>query len=263
MISADRKRIYVETGKKRKNSPALLDLSAEPGFKYDTHLHTSEASACAYDTGADMVRAYSSAGYQGFIVTDHFFNGNTSVPPHLPWGKRVDLFCRGYENAKEEGDKCGFQVFFGWEYGYHGTDFLTYGLDKNYLLEHPDVLKWGLMEYADHVHAHGGFIVHAHPFREAFYISRIRLYPDMVDAVESINASHTNPVFNLRASEYAKEHGLPSVSGSDAHSVRPLPGGGVAFDRKLDSIQDYIKIIKTGKGYHLLGNSGLHETVGE
>ncbi len=228
-------------------------VNSSPSFKYETHVHTSEASACALDTAADMVRAYAQAGYQGIIVTDHFFNGNTCVPQHLPWELRVELFCQGYENAREEGDKCGLQVFFGWEYGYHHTDLLTYGLDKTFLLEHPDILNWRIDEYADKVHENGGFITHAHPFREAFYISRIRLLPNIVDGVEVINASHTDPSFNQKALEYALENGLLKMSGSDAHSVRQLFGGGVAFDRKMNSIDDFIDTIRSKEGYRILG----------
>jgi histidinol phosphatase-like PHP family hydrolase len=238
--------------KNNQSTAGRLDVSAEAGFKYDTHIHTRESSACAFDTAEDLVRAYKDAGYHGFIVTDHFFNGNTNVPSHLPWETRVNLFCKGYENAKAAGDTCDFQVFFGWEYGYRGTEFLTYGLDKKYLLENPDILSWSLTDYADHVHAHGGFIVHAHPFREAFYILKLRLYPDMVDAVEGMNASHTNPLFNEKAMAYAKEHGLPVQCGSDAHSIHPLLGGGVVFDRRIESIHDYISFIRSGKGYRLL-----------
>ena len=47
-------------------------------YLYETHMHTSEASACAGSTGAQMARAYKEAGYTGIIVTDHFFYGNTS-----------------------------------------------------------------------------------------------------------------------------------------------------------------------------------------
>jgi len=223
------------------------------GFKYETHMHTSETSACAYDTAADMVKAYAKAGYQGIIVTDHFFNGNTSVPPHLPWETRVELFCRGFENAKAEGDKCGLQVFFGWEYGYDHTDLLTCGLDKAFLLEHPDILQWGVNEYAAQVHSHGGFITHAHPFREAFYISTIRLFPDLVDAVEVINASHTDPTYNARALLYARQHGLLHMSGSDAHAVNQMFGGGISFDRKMESIGDLINTVRSGEGCRLLG----------
>ena len=46
-------------------------------YLYETHMHTSEASACAGSTGAQMARAYKEAGYTGIIVTDHFFYGNT------------------------------------------------------------------------------------------------------------------------------------------------------------------------------------------
>ncbi|MEI8199376.1 MAG: PHP-associated domain-containing protein [Eubacteriales bacterium] len=222
-------------------------------FKYETHLHTSETSACAFDTGSDMVRAFAGAGYQGIVVTDHFFNGNTTVPSHLPWGRRVELFCRGYENARAEGDKCGLQVFFGWEYGYDHTDLLTYGLDREFLLEHPDILSWGLEEYAQQVHRHGGFITHAHPFREAFYISKIRLFPAIVDAVEVINASHTNPSYNRMALQYAKENNLRFMSGSDSHAVDQVFGGGVAFDRKMESIADLISTVRAGQDYQLLG----------
>jgi hypothetical protein len=227
-------------------------ISGKQMYKYETHLHTSETSAFAYDTGADMVKAYTAAGYQGIIVTDHFFNGNTCVPSHLPWERRVELFCQGYENAQKAGDRYGLQVFFGWEYGYDHTDLLTYGLDKTFLLEHPQILSLNITEYAAEVHRHGGFLTHAHPFRKAFYINEIRLFPDIVDAVEVINASHTDPSFNVKARKYADEHRLLYMSGSDAHSEKPLFGGGVAFDRKVESIEDFISTVKTGN-YQLLG----------
>ena len=70
-------------------------------YKYETHLHTTEASACAIFDGVKQVRKYKELGYTGIVVTDHFFNGYTCIPADLPWEERVDLFCKGYENAKE------------------------------------------------------------------------------------------------------------------------------------------------------------------
>jgi histidinol phosphatase-like PHP family hydrolase len=101
-------------------------------YRYETHLHTNEASACAQVSAVEHVRTYKELGYAGIIVTDHFFNGNSSVPRNLPWEQRVDLLCRGYENAKKEGDRVGLSVFFGWEANYNGTEFLIYGLDKEW-----------------------------------------------------------------------------------------------------------------------------------
>lgn len=224
-------------------------------YFYETHMHTAEASACATGTGAKMVRAYSSLGYTGVIITDHFLNGNTAIPGGLPWEKRIELFCRGYENALEEGKKTGLHVFFGWEYAFNGTEFLTYGLDKEFLLKHPDMLEWSVEKYIRVVHDHGGFIVHAHPFREAPYIPRIRLYPQWVDAVEVINASHLDPSFNEKAKEYAKKHGLLQLSGSDSHHADCIFGGGMAFERELYTIFDFIEAVKDQKGYRLLPGS--------
>ena len=92
-------------------------------YLYETHMHTSEASACAGSTGAQMARAYKEAGYTGIIVTDHFFYGNTSVDRSLPWEEWVRRFCLGYEHAKAEGERIGLSVFFGWEACYEGTEF--------------------------------------------------------------------------------------------------------------------------------------------
>lgn len=224
-------------------------------YKYETHLHTKEASACAGSTGAEMVRAYAKAGYAGIIVTDHFFNGNTAIPKHLLWETRVSLFCRGYENAREEGARLGLHVFFGWEYGYHGTDFLTYGLDKSFLLANPDMLAWPIEEYFDRVHRHGGFITHAHPFREASHISAIRLFPGYVDAVEVINASHTNPAYNEKAMQFAKQYSLLQTSGSDTHYACALAGGGMEFDDELHSIEEFIRAVRKSNGRLLSGHS--------
>ena len=45
-------------------------------YIYETHLHTSEGSACGRSKAADIVHAYKAAGYTGIIITDHFFYGN-------------------------------------------------------------------------------------------------------------------------------------------------------------------------------------------
>lgn len=215
------------------------------GYSYETHMHTSEASACAVSTGAEMARAYGAAGYTGIIITDHFYYGNTAVDRSLPWRQWVERFCLGYEHAREEGKRIGLQVFFGWESGYDGTEFLIYGPDKDWLLEHPEIRDATVEEQMRLVHEAGGIISQAHPYREASYIREIRTFPDVVDAVEGINASHSSPQkrerhpeFNERALEYAWKYRLPLTAGSDQHSTQML-GGGMVFPRKLSDIHDF------------------------
>ena len=186
-------------------------------FIYETHCHTSETSKCASIGGADLAAFYKSLGYTGIVVTDHFFNGNTTVPRELPWAERVDLFTAGYRAAKAKGDEIGLDVFFAWEFSAGGgTDFLTYGLGIDWLLGHPDVDKLHINDYADLVHECGGTIIHAHPFREAGYIPMIRLVPRKVDGVE-INGCRT-AFENRMAEEYAKNYELPLSYGTDNHA---------------------------------------------
>lgn len=219
-------------------------------FKYETHLHTTAASACALFSGEQHARCYKEAGYTGIIVTDHFFNGNCSVPRNLSWEERVDLFCKGYEEAKAEGDRIGLSVFFGWEANFNGTEFLIYGLDKEWLKKHPEILSWSIREQYEHVHADGGYIVHAHPFRERSYIPEVRLFPEYVDAVEAINVGNRSELFDREAYLYAKKHKLRMTAGTDAHGIENLHSG-VALKRKAESIQDFIDVIKSGK-YELI-----------
>lgn len=233
-------------------------------YLYETHLHTKESSACGLLPAAEMVRKYHEAGYTGVVITDHFYGGNTAIDRKLPWQDWVEGFCKGYENAKAEGDKLGLQVFFGWESGYHGTEFLVYGLDKQWLLDNPEIRDCSIERQYELVHAAGGIVIHAHPYREEPYIKEIRLFPDHVDGVEAINAthsslwskSHKHPHWNDLALEYAKEHNLPITAGSDQHK-HTLVGGGMAFDRKLKDVADFCQAVLNREAVEYLDGTDI------
>ncbi len=216
-------------------------------YKYETHSHTSETSKCSGISGAELARYYKSIGYTGLFITDHYFNGNTTVPRDLPWEERVERFEAGYLAAKAEGDRIGLDVFFAWEYSYWGDDWLIYGLDKQWILDHPDQLKWGVSEYMDRVRADGGMVIHAHPFRESYYIDHIHLIPSHVDGVEIINASMSEAV-NRRADWYAGSYGLIKSAGSDNHSGKRERMAGVYLPERIGSPQDFCRLMKQGAG---------------
>ena len=109
-------------------------------YKYETHLHTKEGSACSSAPAADMARAHKAAGYDGIFVTDHFFNANTAVPRDLPWEERVDRYFLGYEYAKEVGDEIGLKVWFGCEFTVYNADFLIYGMEKDWMKANEELL---------------------------------------------------------------------------------------------------------------------------
>lgn len=238
-------------------------------YLYETHLHTSESSACARSTGAQMARACRDYGYTGIFVTDHNWGGNTATDCNLPWDKWVDAFVLGYEHARAEGEQIGLDVFFGYEAGYQGTEFLIYGIDKAWMKAHPQLAYATVEEQYVLVHEAGGLVMHAHPFREEFYIPKIRLYPQWVDGLEGVNATHSNPgstahndpAFDERAINYARENNLPMSAGSDIHGTR-LFGGGVAFRRKLTSEADYVQSILMGEDYVLTDGAKWYDKYG-
>lgn len=218
------------------------------GYKYETHMHTTEGSGCGKSSAKEMVQAYKEAGYRGIFVTDHFFNGNCTVDRRLPWDEKIELFCKGYENAKAEGEKVGLDVFFGLEYCVEGADFLIYNLDKEWLKKHRDIDKWAPRKAFETMHKGGAFIIHAHPFRERDYINHIHLFPRDVDGVEVMNGGQLlEPWMNERAEIYAMMYDLPKTSGSDAHYHGTLPKCGIETEQIIEKPTDYLELMKAGR----------------
>ncbi len=214
-------------------------------YKYETHLHTSETSRCGKSSGAELALHYKRLGYTGVFVTDHFLNGNTTVPEDPSWPDRVEMFCHGYRMAAQKGREIGLDVHFGWEYGSGWVHLLTYGLDQDWLVANPEVLSWDLLHYCDRVHGDGGSIVHAHPFREGVDI--VQVLPGHVDAVEVLNSGRDDES-NRHALDYANSFGLPKVAGSDIHSIECKRLCGMGFSRRLRDAHDYATAIKAGEG---------------
>ncbi len=212
----------------------------EKKFLYEAHMHTSESSACSRISGADAADFYKSIGYTGIIITDHFFNGNCAVPWNLPWEERVKRFMLGYEHAKARGDEIGIDVFFGWEYCHGGSEILTYGLGKDWLLENPDVCTWSVNEYCRRAHEAGAFLSQAHPFREAAWVPFLRLFPRLTDAAEVYNCTVNKTPEATELSEfYARHYGLHRTGGSDFHYFPDSRFCANAFDERLTSVEDY------------------------
>ena len=217
-------------------------------YRYDLHVHTCEVSACARSKADDMAVFYKEQGFAGIVITNHFFNGNTTVPRDgsISWEEMVDRYYSGYEIAKAKGDEIGLDVFFGWECSFYGgsADIVTLGLDKDWLYAHPNVHKTEPVPYFNLVHSSGGFLVHAHPFLQSAYSTGFHLFPYFEDAVEIANAGKTD-FANARAKEYAENFDLPVTGGSDSHSTGCGKLCGIELDRRAESITDIINAVRS------------------
>jgi len=216
-------------------------------YRYETHLHTAETSACSRFEAEEIVEKYTRLGFRGVIVTDHFLLGNSTVPEQLPYAEKIHLFCAGYRKVKEAAEGTSLDVFFGLEYSHAGTDFLLYGLSEEWLLNHPEIMELSVNELCDLVKSEGGLVVQAHPYREAFYIDHIRLYPNKVGGIEVLNASNRDRS-NRLARVLAEEYGLPMTAGSDTHGKWTVSLAGMEFETPLKDEKDFADRVSRGEG---------------
>ena len=216
------------------------------GYLYETHLHTSEASACGEVNGADYISFMKSKGYSGMIVTDHFFNGNSAVKRDLPWSERVAIYVSGFKAAEFAAKDKDFDVLFGIEFNFEGDEYLIYGVDEKWLLDNDDILSLTRREVYLRVHEAGGIMIQAHPYRERYYLSDIRLTPDVSDGIEVYNAANSDNQ-NALALRYAQELNVPITSGSDIHYFHGRPMGGMMLPRRIKSSAEYAKLVMSGE----------------
>lgn len=220
-------------------------------YKYELHMHTSEGSACGQNTGAEMVELYRKMGYAGLVVTDHFYRGNTAPSRDLPWRDFVEAYSAGYRSAQKAAEGLDFDVFFGIEVrGKDSDEYLVYGLSPEWYADHPELRDSIGPDFLAIVRGAGGFVIHAHPYRERSYMLKqtIRLYPDHIDAVEVRNCGNPHEV-DRRALEYARELDLPMTGGSDKHAsvVPSWPLSGIALPFRCHTMDELIGAIRDKK----------------
>ena len=163
----------------------------------------------------------------------------------MDWEKKINFFFSDYEEAKKLEAEIGIKVFAGAEWGYKGTDFLVYGLDKEWYLRHPELENMKFSERLTLAMNEGALVIHAHPFREAGYIDHIRLFPRCVHGAEH-NANRT-PFENEREKEYIKNYGLIAFAGSDLHSVSQRKLAGMQSRSKIKDERDFVEKVLAGK----------------
>lgn len=217
------------------------------GYLIETHLHTSEASACGKVSGSDYIDFMISRGFNGMIVTDHFFNGNCAVPRDLPWDKRVDWYMSGYEKALAASRGKPLDVFFGIEFNFDRDEYLIYGVDRKWLLENDDILDLDRNQVYERVHEANAIMVNAHPYRERYYIDDIKLMPSICDGIEIYNAANPDNQ-NALGYQYAVKLGLPMTAGSDIHFFHDNAMGGMLLPGRIGDVNEYKTAVMERQG---------------
>ena len=216
-------------------------------FRYETHLHTYPVSKCAVAGVRETVEFYKEAGFDGIFITNHFIDGNINVDETLHYEEQIGYYFSDYEEALEVGKEIGIKVFLGVEISYRGTDFLVYGLDKEWYLAHPEIMDMKKSEELSYLMQSGALVIQAHPYREASYIDHIRLFPRQVHGIETINACRTE-LENKMAKLYAENYDLLEFAGTDNHIAsgkRQLAG--MCSSTPVVDEADFVRRVKNGE----------------
>lgn len=213
-------------------------------YRYETHLHTSPVSSCARATVRENLEFYKELGYDGIFITNHFLDGNINIDSAIPYEERINFYFSDYEAGAELSEEIGIKVFCGVELSYGGTDFLVYGLDKEWYLKNPQIMDMKKSEELEYLINNGALVIQAHPFREAEYIDHIRLFPRHIHGVEVINACRTEEE-NKMAKIYASNYGLIEFAGSDNHIGKEKKKlAGVCSQRPILDELDFVECVK-------------------
>lgn len=222
-------------------------------YRYETHCHANLCSKCAHSTPAEMVRAYKAAGFAGLVLTDHFIHGYTSVDQALPWAQRMQCYYNAFLLAKAEGDQLDFDVIFGIEHAYGGgQEVLVYGIGLDFLMTHPEIETASLEDFSALVHAAGGILIQAHPYRYGGWEMPVRL--DLLDGVEVYNAGN-EPLKNRMALHKAQEWPCIYTAGADSHAAsEPRVGTtGIALPYRISDGQALVAALKRADHKLIIG----------
>lgn len=216
-------------------------------YLYETHLHTAPVSACARASVRESLEFYKQKGYAGVFITNHFLDGNVNISHKLPWEERLKFYFTDYEAGVELGKEIGISVFFGIETSYNGADFLVYGLDPQWYLDHQEIKDMEKPQQLSYFMEHGALVIHAHPFRERDYLQSILLFPRYVHGVEIYNAVNRD-FENQVALQYANNYELIHFAGSDNHVAGKLWRlAGVQFETPVLSETDFVQKVLNGQ----------------
>lgn len=216
-------------------------------YRYETHLHTAPVSKCAKSGVRETLEFYKSLDYAGVFITNHFIDGNINIDRTRPYDERINFYFSDYEQGIEIGKEIGLDVFCGVEMSVGGTDFLVYGLDKQWYLRHPEIEGMKKSQLLPMLMESGALVIQAHPFREAAYIDHIRLFPRHVHGVEVYNGTGAE-LANSMAQYYQEQYGLLPFAGSDNHKAgNQIYLGGMQSATPITDEADFVQRVKNGE----------------
>jgi len=203
----------------------------------DTHIHTAEFSNDSSLPVKEAILKAKSLHMDGICITDHDCMGILDMVGELS-AKYGLLVIPGVEVLTDLGDILVFGA----------RDIPMANIEAARL--------------TDVVAKQGGVTVSAHPFRDngRGMGESIRII-DKLSALETLNG-RTKDIHNRMASDLAEELRLPSMGGSDAHTVEEVGNCATLFSDEIRSEADFVRAIKAGRVLPVSSANGYGPRVG-
>ena len=223
-------------------------------YKYQMHTHTAPCSCCAPMTPAELIEGLLSGGYQGCVITNHFYGGNTGIDRDLSWNDFVKEYERNYLECKEIAKEHDLDIIFSIEEQISdGLEILCYGVTPQFLYDHPELQSSRSIEvWSKALRDFGALCIQAHPFRNRSYIINPRVFSlEYIDGIEVFNAGN-QPGENKKTSVFANENpNLILTSGGDSHIISTVCLGGIITNKRIQDEKQLVDILKS-KNYELI-----------
>ncbi|MBS7298672.1 MAG: PHP domain-containing protein [Eubacteriales bacterium] len=188
-------------------------LKKEYCYRIELHAHTCPASGCSQITPKMMVETYAKKGFDGVVITNHFFLENLKGETKE---ERLAKYISDYEETVKAAEGYNIKVFLGAELRFppNCNDYMLYGADYDILSTCYDYLDKEVSTFRKEVKLPDSVFLQAHPFRNGIELCE----PSILDGIESFNM---HPGHNSRvgiAARYAKEQNFKiQIAGSDFH----------------------------------------------
>ncbi len=217
-------------------------------YKYQMHTHTSPCSRCAVMKPQELTEALYKGGYNGCVITNHFFHGNSGIDRKLPWDAFIKHYEQDYLECKKYAEKYDLDIIFGIEEQiYDGLEILCYGITPEFLYNNPQLLYNLLEEWHKTAQSYGALIIQAHPFRDRFYINNPRVFPiEFIDGIEIYNYGNSAENNIMAENFYSKHNDLIITGGADAHDDSILCVSGIETCTRIRNETELVSVLKSG-----------------
>ena len=221
-------------------------------YKYDLHVHTSPASTCADFSPKETVKRYAEAGFDGFVLTNHFHLGEMGSLSDIK--DYVNYYLNDYYETKNEGKKAGLDILLGMEIRFpeNTNDYLVYGLTEEDVVRASKYLDSDYKTFYREFKSEKNVIIQAHPFRNNIVLCDFKY----IDGIEVFNM---HPGHNARigiAAKLAKENpDLLITGGTDFHHENHQGLCAVCTEKRIKNSYEISDIISSRNFiFDLFGN---------